>query len=489
MHSAQSLDIDGTGIGGHPFAARDLIVRRARRGDLELSFVIDPWTQRWAILAAGAEAVLRAADGSRSFSAVVAHVVSRSQTPALRDPQTVTGLMLDLLERGILSISRRAHGERGIPVYNTAPLVGLHLEITNACNLRCRHCYVSSGTKLADELTDEELRAVVDQVPQTSSSAVVISGGEPTVRKGCLDFVEYCTLARGHHVDLYTNGYKLTAKFAARILDISARSDRRLRLQISLEGASAQTNDLVRGSGTFARTTASLKLLQDHGLTRSTTIFICLTRSNIAELEEMIALCERYDVSHLHLSQWQRQGNARDIPWATIAPDLGDWIAAGERVLRHDNPRLTVTGNFFGDLKNTQEGDFTLDHALFPKHLYFYNAFPRVSPDGMIFADQFWTSPDWSLGNVREMTLAEAFQSPRFEEQMKLFASRLARVPECQACEWAALCECGSPGHTYAEYGHLWAKDLFCDARIVWFERYLDAQIDRALGGFEGQPT
>jgi sulfatase maturation enzyme AslB (radical SAM superfamily) len=60
--------------------------------------------------------------------------------------------------------------------------------------------------------------------------------------------------------------------------------------------------------------------------------------------------------------------------------------------------------------------------------------------------------------------------------------ARVDQVGECRTCAWKRLCECGSPGHTYAEYGDLVHKDLFCEARIYWFERYVAHQVEKVWG-------
>jgi len=459
-----------------PFAPSNLIVRPAGTEADNAVLVIDPWSQRWAIVDSEAERILTLADGRRSLCEI------SSDAGLIRKGSATPEEVVDqLIGCGILFESQADHRRSGQPVYNASDIQGIHLEITNACNLRCRHCYVSSGQKLPDELSDAELRMVVDQLPSFSGRAIAISGGEPAVRKGCLDLVEYCAVERGHDVDLYTNGYKFPRRFAERLIGIAERSPGELQLQVSLEGATDATNDLIRGRGAFARTTETLEMFRELGLNRQTTVFVCITKLNIDQLDRIIALCERLDVARLHFSQWQRQGNASDVPWESIAPTVEEWLEAGERVLSYTGERLDMTGNFFGDLKNTPSGRFTLEPSLFPKHLYFYNAFPRISPDGWIFADQFWTNRDWALGNVREMTLAEAFDSPTFHAQLDAMRARTERVADCGRCIWRDLCGSGSPGHTYAEYGHLWEKDLFCDARMRWFERYADTQIERVL--------
>jgi len=466
-----------------PYANPKNIVRLINRPEVKAVFVIDPWTQRWAVLAQGAERVLRLADGTRTVDQLVAEVTAHTDLAYLRDARVVRSLLSELRKAGLVYPTPAEHKAAGRPIFFATEPQGIHLEITNACNLRCAHCYVSAGSKLPNELSYDELISVVDQLEPFSGKLVAITGGEAVVRKGALDLVEYCAVERGHRVDLYTNAYKFPRAFAERVAHINEITNGRVTLQVSLEGATAATNDMIRGKGVYESVLASLAMFRQLGLNRHTQILICITKYNIHELDDMIELAERYDIRRLAFSQWQRQGNAANTPWASIAPSTEEWVRAGEKVLAYTNPRLSLLGNFFGDLHNSPTGRYTLEHSLFPKHLLAYNVFPRISPDGWIFADQLWVDQEWAIGNVREMTLAEAFASEKFYAQLRSFEERARTLKECQSCEWLELCGGGHPGHTLSEYGDMQHKDVFCEARIYWFERYFNAQVERVLNG------
>jgi radical SAM protein with 4Fe4S-binding SPASM domain len=319
-------------------------------------------------------------------------------------------------------------------------------------------------------------------LPPFSGKRIAISGGEPAVRRDCAQILEHCAVTCGHDVDLYTNGKRFPERLAKRVMEINEGPGGHVNIQMSLEGADAETNDRVRGQGSFDYAMKSLAMFMRLGLNRSTVLFVCITKDNIAQVDALIALAERFDVAALAFSQWQRQGNAAGTPWASIAPTTEEWVEAGEKLLAYDNPRLRVAGNFFGDLNNNEYGRFSLDRPLFPKHLYAYNAFPRIAPDGDVWADQLWVDKDWVLGNVADEDLADCFDKPKFYQQLADMRARIDSVSECQACEWRELCQGGSPGHTYAEYGHMNAKDLFCESRIYWFNRFVDHQVGQAFG-------
>jgi len=88
---------------------------------------------------------------------------------------------------------------------------------------------------------------------------VNIGGGEPTVRQDFWELVDYAT---AHHVGVKfsTNGVRITPEVAARL----AASDY-VDVQISLDGATAEVNDAVRGPGSFAMAIRALENLAAAG--------------------------------------------------------------------------------------------------------------------------------------------------------------------------------------------------------------------------------
>jgi hypothetical protein len=75
-----------------------------------------------------------------------------------------------------------------------------------------------------------------------------------------------------------------------------------VRLQVSLEGATPQTNDLVRGRGSFDQALKSLEMFQQVGLNRSIVIFVCVTKTEVATVlsgDLWCDLCESMDLSQI----------------------------------------------------------------------------------------------------------------------------------------------------------------------------------------------
>jgi mycofactocin radical SAM maturase len=208
-------------------------------------------------------------------------------------------------------------------------------ELTYACNLACVHCLSSSGKRDPRELTTQQCKDIIDELERMQVFYVNIGGGEPTVRPDFWELVDYAT---AHHVGVKfsTNGVRITPQVATRL----AASDY-VDVQISLDGATAEVNDAVRGPGSFAMATRALENLADAGFSDAK-ISVVVTRHNVDQLDEFAALAAHYGAT-LRITRLRPSGRGADV-WDELHPtaeqqvQLYDWLVAkGDRVLTGDS--------------------------------------------------------------------------------------------------------------------------------------------------------
>ena len=208
-------------------------------------------------------------------------------------------------------------------------------ELTYACNLSCAHCLSSSGRRDPRELSTAECKAVIDTLERMQVFYVNIGGGEPTVRSDFWELVDYAT---AHHVGVKfsTNGVKLDAAAAARL----AASDY-VDVQISLDGATREVNDAVRGAGSFDTAMRAMQNLSDAGF-RGFKLSVVMTRHNIPQIDQFKAIADRFG-AQLRLTRLRPSGRGADV-WDELHPlpeqqrELYDWLVGhGEEVLTGDS--------------------------------------------------------------------------------------------------------------------------------------------------------
>lgn len=232
-------------------------------------------------------------------------------------PAGGTNRLIDLFERGL-----------------DAPIC-LTWELTYACNLSCVHCLSSSGRRDPRELSTDECKSIIDELERMQVFYVNIGGGEPTVRPDFWELVDYAT-AHNVGVKFSTNGVKLTPEVARRLAD----SDY-VDVQISLDGATTEVNDAVRGPGSYATAIRAMDNLADAGFT-GFKLSVVATRENIDQLDEFKAIADKYQ-AQLRLTRLRPSGRGADV-WDELHPtqeqqrQLYDWLLAhGDNVLTGDS--------------------------------------------------------------------------------------------------------------------------------------------------------
>jgi radical SAM protein with 4Fe4S-binding SPASM domain len=141
-----------------------------------------------------------------------------------------------------------------------APQDFARFHLTNRCQLTCIHCYADSGPyePRADELPIERWHALIDEFVELGGKRLLFTGGEALVFKGCIDLMEHAK-RRGLEVTLYSNGI-LIPRHVRKLRDCADL------VQISIDGPSEESNDIIRGAGSFARAKLAVRLLLDAGI-------------------------------------------------------------------------------------------------------------------------------------------------------------------------------------------------------------------------------
>lgn len=118
-------------------------------------------------------------------------------------------------------------------------------DITNRCNLKCKHCCVSADFQNHD-LEQEALLEVAEKIVSLNPVVIVISGGEPLVRK---DFREIITTIKKKYqgkLFLMTNAVLIDGEMARFIAENFSS------VSVSLDGVDEETCSTIRGKGVYA---------------------------------------------------------------------------------------------------------------------------------------------------------------------------------------------------------------------------------------------
>lgn len=153
-----------------------------------------------------------------------------------------------------------------------APEVGLeHLDTLwfqvagTVCNLRCTHCFISCApdNHTLEFLALEEVLAWVEKSREWGVKEYYVTGGEPFMHRDLPAMLE-AMLELGPATVL-TNGTLLRNRVLTRLAGAERSSRYSLEIRVSIDGPSPETNDPIRGEGTFERAMEGMARLLDHG--------------------------------------------------------------------------------------------------------------------------------------------------------------------------------------------------------------------------------
>ena len=140
------------------------------------------------------------------------------------------------------------------------------------CNLTCSHCFIScSPTNHTHELLSlETVRSYLDEAVELGVKEYYFTGGEPFINRD-MEAILAATLEVGPSTVL-TNGLLLDGERCRRLAALADASEYSLDLRISLDGYTAETNDPIRGEGTFERILEGALNAADAGLNPVVTV-------------------------------------------------------------------------------------------------------------------------------------------------------------------------------------------------------------------------
>ncbi len=173
-----------------------------------------------------------------------------------------------------------------------SPLV-LFYEVTQACDLICQHCRAcAQPAQLPGELSPEQSLRLMDQIATfPKPPLVVLTGGDPLKRPDLFEMVRYA-----RQLDLKVAiTPSATPLVTGEALD-ELKEAGIVRLAISLDGATAESHDALRGvSGSFQRTMEILRDAQERGI--PTQVNSTLTQLNLNEIDAMADLITPFGIA------------------------------------------------------------------------------------------------------------------------------------------------------------------------------------------------
>ncbi|MCJ7546843.1 MAG: radical SAM protein, partial [Deltaproteobacteria bacterium] len=185
------------------------------------------------------------------------------------------------LSEKLITLSETPVKKNGIPDQSPVPsLRYLEFQLTDRCNLRCRHCYIGEGLHwpkghLRQDLPYEAILEILKEFEEIHGLRLLLSGGEPLLHPHFWEINEVLRDYAFRSV-LLSNGALITKD--------SAKKLRVHEVQISLDGMQ-EGHEAIRGEGTFTKALSAIDHLQEAGINVS--IATMIHRENLTEFDPL----------------------------------------------------------------------------------------------------------------------------------------------------------------------------------------------------------
>ncbi|MEI7836137.1 MAG: radical SAM protein, partial [Planctomycetota bacterium] len=370
--------------------------------------------------------------------------------------------------RGLVIVARSV-AEFGLtePQRFVAPLFAVW-NLTNRCNLACRHCYQDSEKKpLAGELTLEEKLDLVDQMGHAHMPMLALSGGEPTLSPDLIPVISRAA-SHGMHLTMATNGTTLTPERTAELAAAGLRY-----VEISLDSVDPARHDAFRGvPGMWEKSVRGAQaVVATPGLRLG--IAMCVHQGNFHEVPAMLRFAEELGAgcfAHFNFIPVGRglrmvEGDITPTQREQLLQMLNEKMQAGGMGVISTAPQL---GRVCLAGSPVDEGRTACSHAgagsgakarVVAKYLGGCGAgrtYVCIEPAGDVTPCVYM--PHRVMGNVRNKPLMAIF---RDSDLWDILNDRTRRLHHCEVCVFRYYCG-GCRARADAYFGQLHAGDPGC---------------------------
>ena len=319
----------------------------------------------------------------------------------------------------------------------------MYIELTQRCNLNCKHCYNSSGGNSKEDIPFENVKELVMFCKKEGLISIALSGGEallhPEIDK-IMDFINEQNIS----IYLLTNGTILDKDKVGLLLKYMPE------IQISLDGPDEESNDAIRGHGAYKRTIEFIKLLKSMNYGNKININTVLNKYNINNYDEIIDVAKNLGVKYVSFSILTFAGRAADN-------DLEIDHKVSQTAINHINDELQFKRDIF--CKGLQVGhrcsmNFARDNKIYVQ--------PKITAKGDVFPCQMHNDPIFNLGNIYDQPINNIISGEKTRNYLLLSQLRKKFISSCINCRFDVFCEKGCLAKAYSDNKNIFSQDGSC---------------------------
>jgi len=334
-------------------------------------------------------------------------------------------------------------------------------EITRRCNLRCIHCRSSSEQEVKDhtDFSTEEAFRILDDISGYAKPVIVLSGGEPLLRKDAFDIARYGT-DKGLRMCLATNGTLVTDDTCEKIKTSGIKI-----VSLSLDGSEESVHDDFRNQkGAFEGCIRAARLFKKHGV--EFIINSSFTKRNQEEIQKVYKLAKELGATAWYMFMIVPTGRGEEIMKELISKEdyeeILEWHYHMEKDEKDILVRPTCAPHYYRIvLQKSREEDTKFERRTLKfstggaKGCIAGQLICLIDVDGNVLPCSYFPKP---AGNIKNQSFKEIWENSELFKNLRNFKKYKGK---CGSCEFIAVCG-GCRARAYAIYGDYLEEEPFC---------------------------
>ena len=328
-------------------------------------------------------------------------------------------------------------------------------EFTRSCNLSCAHCRASATSgPYPGELSTAECFKVIDEIASFAcvgsgpKPIIIMTGGEPLLRKDIFEIAEYGK-GKGFTMVMSPNGTLLDEENIQKIISSGIK-----RISVSLDGPDSKTHDNLRQvPGAFDKAIEGIKKAKANGV--EIQINSTISKRNIDLLPKIMELAKSLGVKAYHLFLLVPTGRGKLMENEELSPEQYEEALKFLSRIKKDFPlelKVTCAPHFNRILLQSdcgEAGQLKGRGCMGGVSFCFISHTGDLQPCGYL---------ELKCGNVRK----EGFKKAWFESEVFNNIRDFSKYNgKCGVCEFKTVCG-GCRARAYAKYGDYLREEPYC---------------------------
>lgn len=331
-------------------------------------------------------------------------------------------------------------------------------EVTRSCNLNCVHCRAGAERgPYPGELTTEKCLEILGQISEVEKPIVILTGGEPLLRKDIFDLAKSGTQI-GLRMVMATNGTLLTPNIVEKLKSSGIK-----RVSVSIDGADEYHHDQFRKvPGSFKRAVAGIELLKKGGVEFQ--INTTVTRHNLHKVRDILLMAVDMGAAAHHLFLLVPTGRAREMVSQEIDALEYEELLRWFYQMREKTPlhlKATCAPHYYRILREEahakgEKVDYTtygLDAVT--RGCLGGTSFCFISHDGIVQPCGYL---EVNCGDLKGSTFGSVWRDSEIFNQLRDFS---AYKEKCGRCEYLRFCG-GCRARAFEATGDFLAEEPLC---------------------------